>query len=63
MNKLPVANLAQILHMIRDGSSMRCVSRIVDCSSHVVAMRLNDFGADRAAAPAKSAFLLAFSLF
>jgi IS1 family transposase len=45
MNKLPLAKRAQILSMLREGSSMRSVSRVVDVSFNTVEKLLQDAGA------------------
>jgi IS1 family transposase len=45
MNKLPVAKRAQILSMLCEGSSMRSISRVMDCSFDAVDKLLRDAGA------------------
>lgn len=40
MNRLPVAKRAQILSLLCEGSSMRSVSRIIDCSINTVSREL-----------------------
>ena len=44
MNKLPVAQRAQILSMLCEGASMRSVSRLADVSFNTVAKLLLDAG-------------------
>ena len=44
MNKLPVAQRAQILSMLCEGASMRSVSRLADVSFNTVAKLLQDAG-------------------
>jgi IS1 family transposase len=45
MNKLPLAKRAQILSMLCEGSSMRSISRVVDCSFDAIDKLLRDAGA------------------
>jgi IS1 family transposase len=44
MNKLPITKRAQILSMLCEGSSMRSISRVVDCSFDAVDKLLRDAG-------------------
>lgn len=44
-NILPLAKKKQILHMLCEGSSMRSISRIVDCSINTVTKMLVETGA------------------
>lgn len=44
MNKLPVAQRAQILSMLCEGASMRSVSRLADVSINTVSKLLEDAG-------------------
>src|SRR5260370_12259645 len=44
MNKLPLAKRAQILTLLCEGSSMRSIERIVDCSINTVDKLLRDAG-------------------
>src|SRR5277367_1164948 len=44
MNKLPVAQCAQILAMLCEGASMRSVSRLTDVSINTVSKLLEDAG-------------------
>src|SRR3977135_1794299 len=44
MNKLPIAQRAQILSMLCEGASMRSVSRLTDTSINTVAKLLEDAG-------------------
>src|SRR5262249_21261711 len=44
MNKLPLAKRVQILAMLREGSSMRSISRVVDVSINTVSKLLIDAG-------------------
>ena len=44
MNKLPVAQRAQILSMLCEGASMRSVSRLADVSINTVSKLLVDAG-------------------
>lgn len=45
MNKLPLAKRAQILSMLREGSSMRSISRVADVSYPAIDKLLRDAGA------------------
>jgi IS1 family transposase len=60
MNKLPLAKRVQILSMLCEGSSMRSISRVVDCSFDAIDKLLRDAGAacaefhDRAVRDVKS---------
>ena len=44
MNKLPVKTRVQILSMLREGSSMRSISRVADVSISTVSKLLVDSG-------------------
>lgn len=44
MNKLPLAKRVQILSMLCEGSSMRSISRVVDCSINNVTTMLENAG-------------------
>ena len=44
MNKLPLAKRVQILSMLCEGSSMRSISRVADCSINTVSKMLEDAG-------------------
>jgi IS1 family transposase len=44
MNKLPLAKRVQILSMLCEGSSMRSISRVADCSINTVTKMLTDAG-------------------
>ncbi len=44
MNKLPIAKRVQILSMLCEGSSMRSISRVADCSINTVTKMLSDAG-------------------
>ena len=49
MNKLPTTKRVQILSLLREGSSMRSISRVVDVSINTVTKALEDAGAACAA--------------
>ena len=44
MNRLPLTRRAQILHLLREGNSLRSTSRIVGCSINTVTKLLADAG-------------------
>src|SRR6202045_660127 len=44
MNKLPLAKRTQILSMLCEGSSMRSICRVIDCSYDAVDKLLRDAG-------------------